>query len=65
MQWPAVSSHRLFTTVAPQKCPPRRVKLAIKGVSPISASLPPTMRLSRCSFDEYCRQGTERAEEKK
>lgn len=43
-QWAAVNSHRSFNIDAPQKWPPRRVKLAINGTEPRSASIPPTMR---------------------
>lgn len=43
-QWAAVNSHRSFNIDAPQKWPPRRVKLAINGIEPRSASTPPTMR---------------------
>lgn len=43
MQCPAVSIQRSCIMVPPQKCPPRRVKLTIKGISLRSASLPPTI----------------------
>ena len=46
-QWPAVTINRLFRMVAPQKCVPRLVKLAMYGVCPGPASIPPTIRLDR------------------
>jgi hypothetical protein len=50
-----------LTIVAPQKCDPRFVKLAINGVCPCAASLPPTTLLSLVSF----RHGNDGAAEKK
>lgn len=43
MQWPAVRIHRSEMIVPPQKWPPRRIRLTIKGISLRSASLPPTI----------------------
>lgn len=43
MQWPAVNIQRSCIMVPPQKCPPRRIRLTMKGISLRSASLPPTI----------------------
>lgn len=49
-QWAAVTSQRLLIIVAPQKWPPRRVRLAMNGSVPRIASSPPTMRPYRVAI---------------
>lgn len=54
-----------YLSLSPQKCPPRRVKLAMYGIDPRTAFVPPTIRPFRNSLindNEIGRQGTDDTE---